>query len=131
MKNLSLALSAVLALSATSALAGESYDAALCVKNADGSGYCYGTYRGFRNHWSPKTYVEFLFMSNSPPAFYVNYQQTSTSPVIDVTCTARTAAMQAMWPLLISNEQYFSVVWNSTGECTYATVSRSSKVVIP
>jgi hypothetical protein len=82
MKILSVALSAVLALSATSALAGESYDAALCVKREDGSGYCYGTYRGFRNHWSPKTYVEFLFMADSPPRFYVSYQQTSTRAVL-------------------------------------------------
>jgi hypothetical protein len=130
MKKLAPGLAAVIALCAASAHAGANYETAYCTKSSDGSGYCYGTMLGFRNHWYAGTQVTFEEASDYSPVFRVTYQHTTTTPLIEVSCIPN-AATKVLWPRATLHTGYFAISWNAAGECTRLTLSTSSRFATP
>jgi hypothetical protein len=111
---------------ASLAYAGSSADSAYCYKNTDGSGACYGNFRGFRGHAGANTYAYFYKSDAGSKFFYGGYTNTSTNVTTYVSCTAD-ASTAAMWSKAIAHESYFSISWNSSGSCYNLHLSNDSR----
>ncbi|MFY1826494.1 hypothetical protein ACN47A_11320 [Myxococcus fulvus] len=101
-------------LAAPAALAGFTTESANCYKNPDGSGRCYGSLLGFRNHGGANTHAYFSRSSNATPFFYAALTTGSTTAYFS--CTPD-AATQAHWNKAMNHEGYFSIYWSVTGDC--------------
>ncbi|MCP3136662.1 hypothetical protein [Pyxidicoccus xibeiensis] len=101
-------------MTAPSALAGYQIESANCYKNADGSGRCYGSLLGFRNHSGANTQA--LFTQTSASALYFTAALTSGTTTEYFNCTAD-AATGAQWSKAMNHQGYFSIYWNVLGEC--------------
>lgn len=101
--------------------AGDSYSyAPNCSKNADGSGYCQGSMKGFRNSTYADAYATFeINLVNNWTYFYARYNNQSFSCYPDATTADRYAAA-------LASNGYFYVVWNSSGTCTTLYVFNES-----
>lgn len=101
--------------------AGESYNyPPNCSKNADGSGSCQGSMKGFRNSTYADAYATFeINLVNNWTYFYARYNNQSFSCYPDATTADRYAAA-------LASNGYFYVVWNSSGTCTTLYVFNES-----
>src|SRR5262245_39950844 len=115
-----IAVSAVLLLAAP-VRAGSTFQDAYCSKNADGSGLCYGTFRGFRASTDPTASANFQQTSAGDLGFQANWHG---SP--NVCVAARTSSVGAMWPVAMASSGWFAITWNSLGQCTYLTIGTGS-----
>jgi hypothetical protein len=107
-------LSAVLLFAAPAAEAGWSAEMASCTKNADGSGNCYGTLTGFRNHSGANTNVYFqqLFYGSRGFGYLFNNGTTTVSGW----CTPNTT-VASIWPMVMAHRGYFAIYWDASGVC--------------
>ncbi len=109
----------------TVASAGLREDIVNCIKNPDGSGYCYGNLLAFRNHASPSTYAEFREDTRSK-GFHAAFTLSSTEPIRYVFCTPN-AVVEALWNKAMSHDGFFHIVWDSTGTCNYLELHHGSR----
>ncbi len=127
MKKRLLALVAALTLAGMTgaAHAGQVGDSAYCSKNADGSGYCYGTFAGFRNTSNYNDFAEFysppLGNSTASFSFYASFNGVWCS------CTASASTTPA-WLLTtaLTAHSYFSISWDSNAACTLTNFINAS-----
>jgi hypothetical protein len=92
-----------------------------CTKNKDGSGYCAGTFRGYRNHPDPNTSVHFAYSSNGGSGVQVNYDGQA-----HVCMTQPGSAVDKMWPMSISHSGNFQLSWDAAGTCTWLYLGNGS-----
>ncbi|QSQ25972.1 hypothetical protein JY651_14040 [Pyxidicoccus parkwayensis] len=118
MKRILKALTPVVSLAALAAapvaLAGYKAESAYCYKNTDGSGGCYGSLLGFRNHAGANTYAYFVQYYSGVKYFYANYTSGTTTTYFS--CTPNTAT-GAQWTKALNHSGYFSVYWDASGMC--------------
>jgi hypothetical protein len=107
------------------AYAGSTTESAYCYKNTDGSGSCYGTFLGFRNHAGSGTYAYFYKHSSGSKSFSGAYTDTSTNTTSYFSCTPD-AATGALWTKAVAAQGYFSISWNTSGTCTYLSLYNGS-----
>lgn len=110
---------------ASLASAGTTSESAYCYKNTDGSGSCYGTFLGFRNHAGSSTYAYFYKNDSGSKSFSGAYTNTSTSVTTYFSCTPD-AATGALWSKALAHNGYFSISWNSSGVCTSLYLNNGS-----
>lgn len=105
---------------ATPASAGQASGApASCYKYSDGSGYCSGTFRGFRNAVG-SSYAQFLAYPTTLLAFYGRYGTTSYSCYRGVSSGDDIGVhMVERWPMAAAPDTYFEIDWDSGGTCNY------------
>lgn len=93
--------------------AGYTYESAYCTTNSDGSGYCQGTFLGFRN--APGAYDYAQFQNNTTPGyvpkiFYASYLGKLYACIPD-------GDIAAIWPMAMATRGYFNLVWDASGTC--------------
>lgn len=93
---------------------------AYCVRNSDGSGYCTGTFRGFRNA-TGSSYAQFTAYPTTLLSFYGRYGTTSVSCYRSVSSSTDEigSGMIQRWPMGAPADTYFEIDWDSSGKCTY------------
>jgi hypothetical protein len=111
---------------ASLAYAGATSESAYCYKNTDGSGACYGTFLGFRNHAGASTQAYFFKNDGGSRSFFGAYTNTSTGVTTSGSCTPD-AATSALWSKALAHQGYFSIQWNASGVCTYLYLNNSSQ----
>ena len=111
---------------ASLASAGSSADSAYCYKNTDGSGGCYGNFRGFRAHAGANTYAYFYKSDAGTRSFYGAYTNTTSGVTTYVSCTPD-ASTATLWTKALANEGYFSIYWNASGSCTSLYLANDSR----
>ena len=118
-KKLSLcAALAMLAAVPTQAQAGYKAESSLgCYKRGDGSGYCYGSFIGFRNNADANAYMVVSEMSG-----YKWFQAQLNGAYYSCTPDATTAAF---WGDAVS-AKYIDVEWSASGVCNSMIVSSGS-----
>lgn len=101
--------------------AGDSYSyPPNCSKNADGSGYCQGSMKGFRNSTYADAWAQFeIDVASNWTYFFARYNNQYFSCYPDATTSNRFASAMA-------ENGYFYVVWNSSGTCTTMYVFNES-----
>jgi hypothetical protein len=109
------------ALSASVAEAGYKTEYGHCYKNADNSGYCFGTMLGYRNA-AGDGWMSFYKVTASNYTYYamsarVNGQYYSCTPNTQLT---------GMWHDFMTAHGRVEVEWNASGQCTYGIVDNSS-----
>jgi hypothetical protein len=110
---------------ASLAYAGQTYENAYCNKNADGSGNCYGNFRGFRYDANALTRAYFYKNDGGSKSFY-GYAPNGSNVMTAGSCTPD-AAVAALWSKAMAHEGYFSIQWDTTGTCTFLYLSNSSQ----
>lgn len=118
MKQVAPVLSLVVLGTATVAGAGSTSDYALCYKATDGSGYCYGTLRGFRNHVNPGTYLYFHDNSMGTRSMAVGFPLSSPTGTISHFGCSPNSAVAALWSKVMAHRGYIEVAWDVNGICT-------------
>jgi hypothetical protein len=108
------------------AFAGSTYEGAYCYKYTDGSGYCYGNFQGFRDHAGASTRAYFYKSDSGSKSFYAAITNTSTGVTTGYSCTPDAAA-GALWSKAIVHHGYFYVSWNTSGSCTYLSLTNGSQ----
>lgn len=110
---------ALLAVVPSQAQAGYKAESSLgCYKRADGSGYCFGSFLGYRNHSDPNAYMVLTEGSGGYRFFQAQLNGSYYS------CTPDSAT-GAFWSDAVS-AKYVDVEWNSSGVCNYVLVSSGS-----
>jgi len=97
--------------------AGSATEFASCYKAADGSGYCYGTMQGFRNHANPNTYLSFVEDSYGRKSMSGSFPLSSPTGAASNFSCAPNAAVAAMWPRVMQHRGYIEVYWDVNGTC--------------
>ena len=110
---------------ASVASAGYSYDNGYCFQNADGSGYCYGNLRGWRNHSQSTAYAYFWENDSGSRGFYARYTVSGATTPSTYTCTPD-ATVSSMWSAALDNQGRFYVYWDTTGTCYSLSVYNGS-----
>lgn len=100
----------------TVASAGYTYEADSCFQNADGSGYCYGTMRGWRYNDQATSYATFYETDAGTKAFIARYTVSGAPSPGTYSCTPD-ATVAAMWSDAILNRGRFYIYWNTSGTC--------------
>jgi len=95
-------------------------DGAYCAKNPDGSGWCGGTMRGFRNDPGPNTYALFALGHDGTFGFTANYGNQYFR------CDFATPPAPAFQSAVASGNGYFNVYWNAAGSCYWGFAYRGS-----
>lgn len=108
------------------AVAGSTTQSAYCIKNADGSGRCYGTMLGFLNSAHGSTYARFYKNTSGTRSFYALYAPTSTDSAVGHSCTPD-AEVSAIWDKAMQHRGYFSIQWDTAGTCNYLYLSNGSQ----
>ena len=91
-----------------------------CAKNADGSGYCQGSMKGFRYSPYADAWAQFeIDVANNWTYFFAKYNSQYFSCYPNATTSDRFASAMA-------SNGYFYVVWNSSGTCTTMYVFNES-----
>lgn len=98
--------------------AGSAGEFASCYKATDGSGYCYGTMRGFLNHVDPNTYLLFFEDSYGRKSMYGSYPFSSPTGMSYSFSCSPNSAVAAMWPSVMQHRGYIEVYWDINGICT-------------
>lgn len=119
-----LGIATLITLVAPNAHAGQSNsDFAACNANGDGSGYCYGTFAGFRNASDSSALAEFISGSHYSNEFaaYLNSQWYVCS------FPQNSAFDQQLIYAFASPTEEFSISWDKGGNCTSLYVYRGSE----
>jgi len=82
------------------------------------TGFCEGTFGGFRNSSNAGDFVNFWYFTNSAganePGFLASYAGSYFScEVVSGSTTLFTA-----WPTVMAPTTFFYITWNSSGQCT-------------
>jgi hypothetical protein len=101
---------------ATAAGAGSKYEGAYCFQNADGSGYCYGNFLGWRNSPQSTAYARFYETQAGSRNFYARYTVSGATSPSTYTCIPD-ATVSAMWGEALAHKGRFYVYWNTSGTC--------------
>lgn len=109
-------------MAAGAAYAGLKNDLADCGTTQDGGGYCYGTFRAFRNHADPATAAYFASGTNGFASFVANWNKRSFVCVPP----AGNANLAKQFDRAYSARGYFVVQWNNQGVCTLLDLTNSS-----
>jgi hypothetical protein len=115
---------AAITLTARSGHAGLTYDSAYCATYSDGSGYCSGSFAGFRAA-DASSYAEFysgVTSATSGDAFYATYHSGNFSCVFPGSGVYDKELARAY----SSPTAYFFVGWAANGLCNELDVARSS-----
>jgi hypothetical protein len=110
----------------SSALAGYTHQNASCVKNADGSGYCFGNFLGFREHAISSTYAWFSMTETGSKTFVAHFTPSGAPSFVTYTCVPD-ATVAAMWPQAMAHRGHFRVDWNTSGTCTELSLTNGSQ----
>lgn len=105
---------------ATDASAGSQWQGAYLNKAADGSGWAYGTFQGFRNNADPAASIDFSNYNGANGYVYINLGGKYAS------CSVPSTLVGAFNQALLSRD-YFEVDWNASGVCTAIYLSNSSE----
>jgi hypothetical protein len=97
---------------------------ATCTKNADGSGVCSGTIKGFRNTANSTDYVEFAY--NSDPSFVTRAFYASFNGQFMGCSPTATSVVSSVWPMAMDNTDSFQITWDASGTCTNIFLAHSS-----
>lgn len=98
-----------------------------CTKYADGSGYCYGNFAGWRALSSNNgSYTQFSASDSGSKSFYARYAPSGSTTLSTYTCSPNTAVL-ALWDTLMSYQGYWYLEWNTSGVCDYAYVVNGSQ----
>jgi hypothetical protein len=116
MKTLAPVLSLAVFGMAPLALAGSTSQSNHCFQNADGSGYCYGNFLGWRNSSTAGEYSYFYENDSGSRSFYARYMVSGATSLSTYSCIPD-ASVSAMWGEALAHKGYFSVSWNSSGAC--------------
>lgn len=116
------------ALALSSAVAGSAYagmklEYGDCIKNKDGSGYCYGTFRGWRNALDANQSVHFggSYLAGDKGVQFNWHGQALVCMV------PAGSPLESWWPSTILNATgSFAVNWNAQGQCTHVYLGNSS-----
>jgi hypothetical protein len=98
------------------ASAGYTYEASSCFQNADGSGYCTGTMRGWRYNEQSTSYATFYETDAGTKYFIARYTVSGAPSAGTYSCTPD-SAVGAMWAEAVANRGRFSIYWNTSGAC--------------
>ena len=91
-----------------------------CVKYSDGSGYCRGSMKGFRNSSFADAWVQFeTDVGNGWTFFFARYNGRSFACYPDSASSARFASA-------LASNGYFEVRWNPSAVCTNLYVYNES-----
>lgn len=97
--------------------AGESFNEESCVKNSDGSGYCYGNYGGFHNSSNP----DYFFFETDAWSGGVGYYFYTYYSGVSYSCTpgSNYPHVTTYWPQSYpSTGTWFWIQWDSAGTCS-------------
>lgn len=123
-------IAAVMALGAvsmgSSALAGFTGQSALCATNADGSGYCAGSFLGFRNHPNPQVFASFTDSHSGYREFAAQYAPDAVTPAQRYGCMP-SSALQSFWPEAMKHDGYFYISWDAQGTCNSLHLAHGSQ----
>jgi hypothetical protein len=94
-----------------------------CTKNADGSGWCSGSFRAFRDHADPNARADFYLNHYGAVSFYAQLNGQAYSCFFDATspyvATFGSAAGQQI-------DQFFAVAFTKEGKCSYGYLYQGS-----
>jgi hypothetical protein len=110
---------------ASVASAGYTFESAACFQNADGSGYCNGTFRGWRNHAQSTAYAYFYENQSGSRGFYARYTVPGATTPSNYSCSPD-ASVAAMWGDALANEGRFHINWDAAGICYNLSVYNGS-----
>ena len=103
--------------------AGSKYEGAYCEVNPDGSGWCDGTLRGFRNSAYGTNYAS--FSSGTSPwnrgQFSASYQT-----LHGLYCFP-TDEVYKLWPTAVAFSGGFTIYWNKSHECNALLLMNGSE----
>lgn len=106
---------------AGSAYAGYKTESAYCKKLKDGSGYCYGTFRGFRNNVDAGASAHF-----ERDAYNNGYFSAFLGGGV-YQCAAPAGWIgQDLFNRALTASGWFSVNWDATGQCTNIGLGQDS-----
>jgi hypothetical protein len=125
MKKFRIDLAAVLVLAAGTATAGGVWHYAGCYTNPDGSGYCYGSFQGFRDQSYAKSYAEFQEVSDGSRSFGAVYQNPYSGNITSAWCIPD-ASVAALWPEAMNHNGYFHINFTAGGVCNRLTLTNGS-----
>jgi hypothetical protein len=106
---------------ATRAEAGAQFQSAGCVKNWDGSGYCHGSFNGFRYSSSAWAYAVFSVNSYYDGIFSANDGLRSGWCSVP-----RDSALFPFFLQAATTRSYFYVSWDASARCVNLQVDNSS-----
>jgi hypothetical protein len=116
MKTLAPVVSLVALGTAPLAFAGSSTDSSSCFQNADGSGYCYGNFRGWRNSSQSTAYAYFTENDSGSRSFYARYTVSGATNPSTYSCIPD-ATVSTIWNEALAHRGYFSIYWDVNGTC--------------
>lgn len=94
-----------------------------CYRNADGSGWCYGSMRGFRTSEDSGAWAAF---STTATSFSSTYFSASFNGDYYSCVPQAASAIESIWPLTHNSDLYFSIGWDQNATCTYLNVASGS-----
>jgi hypothetical protein len=98
------------------ASAGDTFEAHSCYQNADGSGSCSGTMRGWRASTQTTAYASFYEYDTGSKYFYARYTVSGAPSPGTFSCTPD-ASVASMWADAQAHRGLFYIYWNTTGTC--------------
>jgi len=94
-----------------------------CYKNTDGSGWCYGSMRGFRTSADASAYAAF---TSTATTFSSTHFVASFNSDFYTCVPSSGSPIESLWPLAHNSDLYFTIGWDSNGTCTYLYVASGS-----
>jgi hypothetical protein len=94
-----------------------------CTKDASGSGYCYGTMRGFKNGPDINDRAEFYSNHDGIVSFYGRWAGQTYSCVFPIPSTP---TVREFASFVAATNGFFVVMFNASGGCTYGYAYRGS-----
>jgi len=90
-----------------------------CAVDSSGAGRCTGTLAAFRRDRDTRASAQFNQSSDSGRYFYANLNGRSYS------CRAPDD-MNGTWPIVMTSQPWFNIMWTANGECWYLDVRNHS-----
>lgn len=110
----------------SSALAGYTGQSAFCTAYSDGSGFCYGSFLGFRNHPNSLVFASFTDSESGYREFSARYAPDSTSAAQFYGCMPGDA-VKPLWSAAIQHRGYFYISWGANGLCNRLHLANGSQ----
>jgi len=114
----------LLAVPSGPAVAGWQWESASCHTYQDGSGWCAGTFLGFRHAADSADFVEFTRDVYGEKYMEAHLQGTWYWCNVDGT----NSSFVEIWDLVMQHRGYFSIYWDSNARCTYLSLINGSDV---
>lgn len=107
--------------------AGYSSSTEYCTKQSNGSGYCEGTYGGFRNGGGSSDYFFFNTQASGTSPAYQYFGAELGNTWYSCTVTSSNSSVAAAWPQSVDPTAFFFyIAWDANGNCNSIEINRGS-----